>query len=96
VTVRLPEVLVSVTSLLDATPIPNVPVQASHAADASCPAGETFNLGVTDAGGQVLVALPYGTWTVLVNGVPSTVVLTPGTAPSDADGLWPFDVTESF
>jgi hypothetical protein len=94
VTLSLPEVLVTV--MVDVagvpTPVPGAVVQAIHVPDASCPAGETFSIGSTDLNGQLAFALPFGMWSVEVDGVPNEVELTPGSPPADVDGLWPFDV----
>ncbi len=48
------------------TPVSGATVIATHAADQSCAAGETYTLGTTDAGGLLTAALPYGTWTISV------------------------------
>ena len=95
VTVGLPEVLVTLQhddGLGHLTPVAGAIVTASHAADASCTTGESYALGTTDAFGQLLVALPYGTWSVSVNGIPYPAVLPAGGTPGDADGAWPFDL----
>jgi hypothetical protein len=84
VTVPLPEVLVIVEQDMGDgtfTPVVGAPVSASHAPDASCTSGESYAIGATDAAGQLFFALPYGTWTVTVNGTPTTVMLS-DTAPS--------------
>jgi hypothetical protein len=95
VTVVMPDVLVEVgrddgsgTGKID--PVPDVPVVATNTGDPGC--GETFSVGTTDAEGQLLFALPYGTWELNVNGMVTTVVLTPGELPADIDGGWPYDV----
>jgi prepilin-type N-terminal cleavage/methylation domain-containing protein len=70
-TVALPAVRVTVQRAT--TPVTliagaTVTVQASHAIDASsCTAGQSLTTtATTDANGQFLLALPYGTWTVNV------------------------------
>ena len=86
VTLGLPEVLVTVMQD-DGSGGPLVPVvgaivDASHAPDASCTSGEAFAIGQTDENGQMDFALPYGSWTVSINGSPSQVVLTPESEPT--------------
>ena len=55
-----------------------ITVQAVHAADDGCPAGASYNLGVTDSDGFLGAALPYGTWDIYVDGdFAETVVLDP-------------------
>jgi prepilin-type N-terminal cleavage/methylation domain-containing protein len=59
-------------------PIPNASVTAHHIVDSGsdlgCPSGKSFNLGTTDAQGQIKVAMPYGKWEFRVNGLtPSPV-----------------------
>jgi hypothetical protein len=93
--VLLPEVLVTVVQDLGGgsfAPVPGIPVQATHAADTSCTAGESFTIGVTDENGQLAFALPWGTWDVYVNGAPTTAVLDPLNPPADGDLTWPYDV----
>lgn len=95
--VSLPEVRVTVTTALSGPsgstgPAPGATVGAVHVADASCPAGESFSLGTTDANGQLVFALPWGAWSVDVNGVPSDIVLDPNSPPGDVDGTWPLDI----
>jgi prepilin-type N-terminal cleavage/methylation domain-containing protein len=51
-----------------AAPVAGATVVATHAADNICGAGATHTLGVTDAAGQLTAALPYGTWTISVDG----------------------------
>ncbi len=95
VTLGLHEVFVTVQhddGLGNLTPVAGVSVSASHAVDASCPSGESFALGTTDEFGVLGAALPYGTWSVSVNGIPNTVVISTTTPPADADGTWPFDI----
>lgn len=47
-------------------PLAGAAVVATHTADQSCAAGETYTLGVTDATGLLNAALPYGTWKISV------------------------------
>jgi Tfp pilus assembly protein PilV len=63
-------------------------VEAVHAADAGCPAGEVLTLpGVTSATGTIGGALPYGAWTFRVVGKvasttwPTATLAPPGTSP---------------
>lgn len=56
--------------------VPGVTVQAVHATDSSCPAGDTVTLGVTGALGVLRASLPYGTWTLKAVG-------------ETASGSWP-------
>jgi type II secretory pathway pseudopilin PulG len=91
-TILLPEVRVAVqTDPGDGTmvPVPDQQVDASHAAGCT----EAFSIGQTDESGQILFALPYGTWDISVGGmVIATVALDPTTPPADGDGLWPWDL----
>ncbi|MDZ4827511.1 MAG: hypothetical protein SGJ13_13775 [Actinomycetota bacterium] len=70
-----------------AVALAGVTVVATHAADSVCGTGETLTLGITDAGGNLNVAIPFGTWTISVSGLPpattwSTIVIDPnGHAP---------------
>jgi hypothetical protein len=44
-------------------PLVGYPVTAVHDPDPdTCTAGETYDLGATDASGYVRAALPFGTW----------------------------------
>lgn len=59
-----------------------VPLVATHAADSSCAGGEVLQLGLTDAGGNLNIAIPFGTWTISVDGFApfaswATVVIDP-------------------
>lgn len=65
-TVELPTVDVTVTS--GGSPVSTVTVRALHAPDTGCEAGATFVLGTTDATGRVLGAVPYGNYTLDVEG----------------------------
>jgi hypothetical protein len=54
-------------------PLVGYPVTAVHDPDPdTCTAGETYNLGATDASGYVRASLPFGTWRVQVT-LPSGV-----------------------
>jgi hypothetical protein len=93
-TVLMPEILVTVQhDPGDGTmvPVPGQAVQAIHAADAGCPGGETYSLGQTDANGQLLFALPYGTWQIEVAAV---VVDTIPLGPTDPTGPYDLQVTQ--
>ncbi len=68
-TVSMPEVRVLVTTA--GVPTAGLQVDASHAADTGCAAGESFAIGLTDAAGEITFALPYGTWSIKVSGVVS-------------------------
>jgi hypothetical protein len=80
-TVLMPEIRVVVEHDIGGgtmAPVPGQPVQAVHAADASCTAGETYSVGSTDAAGELVFALPYGTWDILVGAVlVGSLTLTP-------------------
>jgi prepilin-type N-terminal cleavage/methylation domain-containing protein len=94
--IGLPEVRVTVlqddgTGTGTLVPAEGIAVSATHAFDASCPSGESFALGTTNSEGQVIAALPYGTWTVQ-SVVGTEVVLSSEAPPADADGTWPYDV----
>jgi type II secretory pathway pseudopilin PulG len=69
----------------DGTPVAGATVQAVHAAGPGCPSGETLTTtAVTDAAGNLLLALPYGTWTLEATSPAGTtqpqVALDPGSA----------------
>ncbi len=49
-------------------PRPGRTVRARHAPDTRCDAGANVVLGVTDANGEVVVALPFGTYEIQVDG----------------------------
>jgi hypothetical protein len=49
-------------------PVVGATVVASHAADNICASGVTHTLGTTDVNGELVTALPYGTWTITVTG----------------------------
>jgi prepilin-type N-terminal cleavage/methylation domain-containing protein len=90
---------VSVTVQQGATAVAGVTVRATHAlpagetSDAGCPSGESFDLGVTNATGNISGALPYGNWTISVLGrSPST---TWPTATLDPTGAASVAVTAS-
>jgi hypothetical protein len=80
-TVVLKTVRLRTTGLLG-VPVPDVTLVATHAPDHVCAAGETYTVGVTDLNGELLVALPYGTWEI------SAVGFTPAT------GSWPSAVLD--
>lgn len=79
--VPMPEVRVQVTSL--GLPAPGLQVDASHAADTGCAAGESYAIGQTDAAGEITFAIPYGTWDISVSG---SVVQSVTLASSDPPG----------
>jgi hypothetical protein len=88
--INLATVTVNVTGLLPGTPVDLVAV---HDADNGCPSGLQYTLGSFTGAGTAVVALPYGLWTLQVEGMtPSlgswpTVTLDPRTsgAPVDVD-----------
>ena len=49
---------------------PGITITATHVAptlplvESGCPSGEVYTLGTTNASGQLLAALPYGTWAI--------------------------------
>ena len=50
-------------------PVPGATVRATHAGGTGCPSGVTLTSATpTDANGRLLLALPYGTWTVTATG----------------------------
>lgn len=59
---------VSVTVTTVGVPEPDKTVLAVHSSDMGCPTGETVTLGTTDATGSIVAGLPYGSWTVQVQG----------------------------
>lgn len=59
---------VSVTVQRSGVALQGVDVVAVHGSDNGCPAGESYDLGPTDATGIVTAALPYGTYTLQVTG----------------------------
>jgi prepilin-type N-terminal cleavage/methylation domain-containing protein len=65
--VVLPSAVLTVTDPVG-TPIAGATVVASHEPDNVCATGVQHTLGATDAAGQLAVALPYGHWTVSVDG----------------------------
>lgn len=65
--VVLPGLDVTVTRS-DLTPVVGASVVAVHDPDTGCPAGATVAVGTTDISGRALVALPYGTWVIQVDG----------------------------
>ncbi len=87
--IPLPEVRVVVqTDPGDGTmvPVPNQQVDAAGCAG-------TFSIGRTDVSGQMVFALPWGTWGIWVGGVLiEAVALDPTTPPADGDGAWPWDL----
>lgn len=95
-TVLLPEIRVTVQQDLGGgtmAPVPDRQVDVLHGPDPGCPAGATFPIGTTDAQGELVFAVPYGTWTVNVDGsFAGTAPLDPTVPPADGDGTWPFDV----
>lgn len=92
-TVALPEIRVTVRQDLGGgvfVPVPDQPVQA-----VGCGGADDFPVGQTDANGEVVFALPYGTWNVSVaSGLlySGSVPLAPGPDPGDGDGAWPYDI----
>jgi hypothetical protein len=51
------------------TPVPGATVTATHAGVTGCPSGVTLTSATpTDANGRLLLALPYGTWTITATG----------------------------
>jgi hypothetical protein len=71
------------------------PVAATHAPDAGCPSGASFAIGSTDGSGQLVFAIPSGTWQVTVDGgaaFSGSIALDPTLPPADADGTWPYDI----
>jgi hypothetical protein len=57
----------AITLVKNGNPV-NAPVTATYAGTGSCPAGDSvINLG-TSAGGVLNTSLPYGNWTISVNG----------------------------
>jgi prepilin-type N-terminal cleavage/methylation domain-containing protein len=85
-TLNLPEVLVT-TQTAGGVLRPGVVVTATHVAptapliETGCPSGETYVLGTTNASGQLLAALPFGSWNITA----------PGSTPSSAVGLSPLN-----
>jgi type II secretory pathway pseudopilin PulG len=58
---------------------------AVHAADASCPSGEVFDLGAVSLGQTVKVALPWGTWRLQLTStgnVPTQTLALASTSPA--------------
>lgn len=49
-------------------PLAGVTVVATHEPDSACETGETLTLGVTDAAGNLNVAVPFGTWELSLDG----------------------------
>ena len=49
---------------------PGITITATHVAptfplvESGCPGGEVYTLGATNSSGQLLAALPYGTWAI--------------------------------
>lgn len=69
-TVNLPTLQVSVTQ--GGVPLAGATVRAVHGSDTGCDTGAEFGLGTTDASGVVLGALPYGDYSVEVDGEAGT------------------------
>lgn len=71
-TITLPAVTITVQQ--GGLPLAGAEVVATHAlpagqsSDAGCPTGESFDLGLTNATGNIAAALPYGNWTLTVTG----------------------------
>lgn len=67
--VRMPTIRVHVEDMQGANAGPEVgkTVRAIHAPDARCVSGADIVLGVTDVNGDVLVAMPFGQWTLQVD-----------------------------
>lgn len=74
--VALAPVRITVTDA-SGTRLPGVAVNAIHAADTACTAGSSLSLGATDAVGDVVVGLPFGTWQLVTNGGSASVSLSP-------------------
>jgi hypothetical protein len=75
--VLMPEVLVIVVDGAD-VPQPGQAVSAVHSAMAGCTSGLTYTMTPTNAAGQSLFALPYGTWQIRINGITkATITLSP-------------------
>src|SRR5581483_5190263 len=93
-TVLLPEIRITVQQDLGGGTMAPVPGKQVNAV--GCGGADNFSIGQTDATGQIVFALPYGTWQISVDGGSvylGTVPLVPGTDPGDGDGSWPYDIS---
>lgn len=93
-TVPLPEIRITVQQDLGGGTM--APVPGKQVSAVGCGGADNFSIGQTDSGGQIVFALPYGTWQISVDGGSvyfGTVPLVPGTDPGDGDGSWPYDIS---
>ncbi|MEW6059943.1 MAG: prepilin-type N-terminal cleavage/methylation domain-containing protein [Actinomycetota bacterium] len=97
--VLMPEIRVTIqhfdSDLGAMVPVPGKQIDAAHSPGDGCASGESHSIGQTDANGQIVFALPYGTWTVTVDGGAvwsGSVTLSPASDPGDGDGSWPYDI----
>jgi hypothetical protein len=68
-------------------PVVGAQVVAIHSPATGCTSGETFSIGQTDMNGQILFALPYGTWEITVDAVPADSVTRTPTDPAGPQDL---------
>ena len=82
--VRMPTVRIHVEDMqgFNAGPEVGKTVRAIHAPDGRCVAGADITLGVTDINGDVLVAMPFGQWTLQVD------------AQTAFSGTWPVETVQ--
>jgi prepilin-type N-terminal cleavage/methylation domain-containing protein len=71
-TATVPVGEVTVTVKHGTTVVPNVALYAWHAADASCPSGQSISLGTASSTGTLNALLPYGLWTISTNATASS------------------------
>lgn len=90
-TLSLPEITVT-TKTAGNVPRSGITVVASHAADAGCPAGESYALGTTNASGQVSTALPYGTWKITATSAVGSPFTNVSLSPLNPPALTPVTV----
>jgi hypothetical protein len=90
-TLSFPEITVT-TKTAGNVPRSGITVVASHAADAGCPAGESYALGTTNASGQVSTALPYGTWKITATSAVGTPFTNVSLSPLNPPALTPVTV----
>ncbi len=93
-TVPLPEVRITVQQDLGGGTM--APVPGKQVSAVGCGGADNFSIGQTDSAGQIVFALPYGTWQISVDGGAlylGTVPLVPGADPGDGDGSWPYDIS---
>jgi prepilin-type N-terminal cleavage/methylation domain-containing protein len=69
------------------TPLSNLSITITHAADKMCGSGETHTYASTGGDGTALLSLPFGTWTITSPGHPSvgvapSVTISPVSGPS--------------